>query len=512
MRNVAAIRWLLVLGALACLEAACRLGLIKARVIIPPSRMVTSLAGLLAQPATWETIGRTAGEILVSFVTAVLFGFVAGLALHALPRLRAALIPLFAAYYAVPLFIFYPVFVAIFGLSTLPIMITGFLLAVVAMILATLDALDRIPRVLDKLRRLERMGPVAGSLLLKFPAAAPGLFAGIKLAASYSFVAVIASEFLLAPGGLGYAISFAYNTFDSNTMYGLILFVVILVLALNGLLNRAERRIARAGGAANSVATDIRRAATSGAGSLRDAALILVGLLLAWQAASAIVGARALPSPLMVAAALPGLFDSASFWASAGSTLLAVAIAFLVSVVAGVAFGVAIGASRVASEVVEPLLMAAYAVPKVVLFPIVLLACGIGLLDKVVFGVMHGFIPIAIFSVNAVHDMRPIYHKVARSLDLTRWQAATTMLLPAALPRIYSGVRIGFSLTLLGTLVSEMFAAKAGLGHVISISTGIGDLVTTIAVAMTLFAFAIAMDLALVRLGRLVPATAGAVS
>jgi NitT/TauT family transport system permease protein len=505
--HLALIRWGIVAAALIVLELLCRIGVLRPQVVIAPSAMVVSLFHLLGDPAVRANIGRTASEIAIAFVSATTVGFAAGIVLHALPRLRRATAPLFAAYYAVPVFIFYPVFVAIFGLSTVPIILIGFALASVAMILATLDALDRIPRVLNKLGREQRLGAIESTLVLKFPAAAPSLFGGIKLVVSYSFVAVIASEFIVSPGGIGYAISTAYNTFDSATMYGLILFVVVLVLAVMAGLDWIERRIARTGVAANSVATDERRAATGQLGTMRDAALIVVALLLVWEALSALVGSSALPSPQAIVLALPELLDSSDFWQSAASTAGALAVAFALAAAFGIALGLGLGLNRTAARLIEPMLVSFYSIPKVVFYPIILLTCGIGMLDKVVFGALHGFVPVAIFALNAVRTMRPVYGRLARALSLSPRQAALTVALPAAFPQIVSGLRIGLSLTLLGVLISEMFAAKRGLGHMIAISTGLGDLVTTIAVAMVLFIAAVAMDFALVRLGR---AAAGA--
>ena len=71
--------------------------------------------------------------------------------------------------------------------------------AIVAMVISTLNGLDRVPQVLSKVARIHRMGRIATALLLKLPAAAPHLFTGVKLAVSYAFIGVIASEFILAP-------------------------------------------------------------------------------------------------------------------------------------------------------------------------------------------------------------------------------------------------------------------------------------------------------------------------
>ena len=70
------------------------------------------------------------------------------LLIHAFPRLRRALDPLLASYYAVPFFVFYPLFIVLFGLGRGAVVAIGFLFGVVAMIIATLNGFDRIPRVL----------------------------------------------------------------------------------------------------------------------------------------------------------------------------------------------------------------------------------------------------------------------------------------------------------------------------------------------------------------------------
>jgi NitT/TauT family transport system permease protein len=77
------------------------------------------------------------------------------------------------------------------------------------------------------------------------PAALPRLFTGFKLALSYALIGVIAGEFILSGTGLGYAISFAYQSFDNRAMYGLMLFVLLVAITANGFLYVWERRLAR---------------------------------------------------------------------------------------------------------------------------------------------------------------------------------------------------------------------------------------------------------------------------
>ena len=180
----------------------------------------------------------------------IVLGFAAGVLIHALPRVREALDPFFATYYAVPIFIFYPVLIAIFGLSPMPIVLIGVATAIVAMIIATLNGLDRVPRVLIKVARVHRLGRLATALTLQLPAAAPYLFTGIKLSVSYGFIAVIAAEFILSPAGLGRDISDAYADFDNRRMYALILFLLIIATIVNTGLHALDLRFAerRSGG------------------------------------------------------------------------------------------------------------------------------------------------------------------------------------------------------------------------------------------------------------------------
>lgn len=239
------IRLAVVAGFFGVLELLCRIGTIAPITMIPPSQMVLELAALLAGGTISHDTRQTLGGVAVALALAVAAGFTIGVALHAAPRVRRAVDPLLATYYAVPFFVFYPVLVAIFGLSQWPVIIIAFMFAVVAMIINTLNGLDRIPRVLTKVARVHNMSAVETALKLKLPAAAPHLFTGVKLAVAYSFIGVIACEFIMAASGLGYAIAYAYNNFDNRTMYALMLFVLTLVTAINMALYVWERRIMR---------------------------------------------------------------------------------------------------------------------------------------------------------------------------------------------------------------------------------------------------------------------------
>lgn len=224
-------------------ELLCRIGVIPRLVMLAPSQMVVELAEILRTGQFSADIRTTFTNIAISTALSILLGFVAGLIIYSLPALRDALEPLLASYYAVPTFVFYPIFITLFGVGSASIIAIAVLLAVVSMITATLNGLDRIPRVLRKTAQIYRMSRAKTALLIELPATLPYLFTGVKLSVAYSFIGVIASEFILSGAGIGYAIAYAYNLFENGHMYALILLVLVTVTIVNTFLNMIDRRL-----------------------------------------------------------------------------------------------------------------------------------------------------------------------------------------------------------------------------------------------------------------------------
>ena len=81
---------------------------------------------------------------------------------------------------------------------------------------------------------------------------------------------------------------------------------------------------------------------------------------------------------------------------------------------AGIAIGLWLGLRRFAGDVADPILGTLYSIPKITLYPIILLMFGLGISAKIAFGVIHGIFPIAIFTMNAVRNVAPVYHRTAR--------------------------------------------------------------------------------------------------
>jgi NitT/TauT family transport system permease protein len=163
--------------------------------------------------------------------------------IYSLPRFRRALEPFLASYYAVPSFLFYPVLILFLGVGRTSIIMLATMMGIVAIIVATLAGLDSVPRVLVRTAYVFHMNRMRIALLVQFPSAAPYLFSGIKLAVAYSFIGVLASEFILSGDGLGYNIADAYNQFDNRIMYGLMLLVIVVVTLINSILHAMDQRL-----------------------------------------------------------------------------------------------------------------------------------------------------------------------------------------------------------------------------------------------------------------------------
>lgn len=236
--------------------------------------------------------------------------------------------------------------------------------------------------------------------------------------------------------------------------------------------------------------------------NVSDALLLIIFIALIWQTLHGALGGQVLTSPTETMRKIATLFSDPDFSVDLAETGKTFFLALFIAVSGGLAVGIALGTIRVLGEAMEPILVALYSIPKITLYPVILLIFGLSMSAKVTFGALHGIIPIVIFSMSAVRNIRPIFIRAARSLKLSKWQTVLHVLLPAALPEILSGIRLGFSLTLLGSMLGEMFASRHGIGHMLMFAMERNDIDTIMALAVLLFSFATVANLGLIALKR----------
>ena len=241
-------------------------------------------------------------------------------------------------------------------------------------------------------------------------------------------------------------------------------------------------------------------------GATNKRALDLVAVtalaLLLWQGLFLYAGDVALTAPLATFAYAGHLFVTSNFWGHVAATLSAFAYSLAISSALGVVLGLVLGLRRFAGDVAEPLLASLYTVPKVTLYPVMLLIFGLGPSAKVAFGVIHGLVPIVLFTLAAVKNVAPVLLRTARAMRLSPSQTASRVLAPAVLPEIVSGLRVGFSLCLLGVLIGEMFSSQRGLGFLIINGINSHNVRMTTAVTLIVVVFAVAANGAMLAADR----------
>ncbi len=480
------IRMLLLVLALVLWEVAYWLALRGNRAAFPPSMLLVTIGELVSDGRLIRSSLSTLTNVAIAFAMASIAGFALGSLLQRSRQVRGFVDAFLASYYSIPLLVFYPLLVGVLGINRWPLVALGVAFATPAMVINTLYALDRIPTGFYKVARTLRIGTFSTITEVVLPAALPTLLAGLRLTLGYAFVAVLGGEFLLSASGLGHSIAFAYENFDNRDMFALIIVVFVLAIALNSLLLMFEGK----GTSASSKVV----ALTEHGSTLWTAIYFVLFLSLCvavWQLIYETVGDVALASPAATMAFSFELLTRAFFWSNVTATMWAFGVSLVITISIGILVGLALGVSPLAAKVVEPMVTAFYSMPKITLYPIVLLLFGLGVAAKVAMGVLHGVLPVILYTAMAVRTVAPAHLKAARMMGLTSQQTAVTVIFPSCLPEVFAGVRIGFALTFLGVLIGEMFASQRGLGFMVMNAIEINDTATLTSVTMLVTVFAI---------------------
>jgi ABC-type nitrate/sulfonate/bicarbonate transport system permease component len=193
----------------------------------------------------------------------------------------------------------------------------------------------------------------------------------------------------------------------------------------------------------------------------------LLGLIALWYFGTAVWGISQilLPNPINVWHELEDVIRTGEFLPDLQVTLTEVAVAFVLSCTSGVTLGYLISRSHYSIRVFEPLLAGAYSVPIILFLPLYVLFFGLGPWSKIALGTTISFFPIALNTIAGFGYVDKIFITAARSMGASDFQMFRYVLLPAALPVILTGLRIGFTVALLSILGSETIASLAGLGH-----------------------------------------------
>ena len=196
-------------------------------------------------------------------------------------------------------------------------------------------------------------------------------------------------------------------------------------------------------------------------------AAFLVVLVVLWFLATTRWGVSRLllPDPVQVARDFWNILVTGEFLPDLRVTLTELAVAFLISSTSGVVLGYMISRSQYRIRVFEPLLAGIYSIPIILFLPLYVLFFGLGPASKIALGATISFFPIALNTIAGFGYVDKVLVTAARSMGASDLQLFRYVLLPAALPIILSGMRMGFTVALLSIIGSETIASLAGLGH-----------------------------------------------
>jgi len=208
--------------------------------------------------------------------------------------------------------------------------------------------------------------------------------------------------------------------------------------------------------------------------TLVPVAAALVVFVLIWQAVVIVSGFPPfiLPPPAAVAARMLTAWSDGIIQPHLQATLVEVALGFAVGAGSALVVGYALARSALVERLLSPYLVAAQATPILALAPLIALWFGPGLLGKVVICSLIVFFPVAVATMVGIRAVDSGLLELGRSLRATRRQILTTLEIPAALPSILGGMRVGVTLAVVGAIVGEWAGAERGLGVLINLARG----------------------------------------
>jgi NitT/TauT family transport system permease protein len=226
------------------------------------------------------------------------------------------------------------------------------------------------------------------------------------------------------------------------------------------------------------------------------AVVALAAFVVAWKALVVVAGYPPfiLPPPEQVASRFVAAWSEGTIAPHAVRTLYEVALGFGVGAGLALVVGYLLARLPLAERLLSPYLVAAQATPILVFAPLLAIWFGPGLTAKIVICALIVFFPVAIATMVGVRAVDARLLELARSLRATRWQIVRTLEIPAALPAIFGGLRVGVTLAVVGAIVGEWAGADRGLGLLVNIARGsLFDIPLVFATVLTIALLGVAL-------------------
>jgi len=175
-------------------------------------------------------------------------------------------------------------------------------------------------------------------------------------------------------------------------------------------------------------------------------------------------------------------------------TLTEVALAMLLACGGGIVLGAVVGGLSTPRALLLPVFSSLYAVPLVILYPVFTAWFGVGPESKVAYAGLYAFFPVMLSTAAGIRTIDPQLLVAARSMGATLMQQVTRVIIPAALPTILNGLRLGGALAIIGVVVAEMLTAAAGIGYLVTLNRTILDSPRVFAALLMILILSVAYD------------------
>lgn len=224
--------------------------------------------------------------------------------------------------------------------------------------------------------------------------------------------------------------------------------------------------------------------------------LACLALLAAWQIFARWFSAGGMPDAISTVRELPGILADRESLFEILDSLRRMAIGFLIALLFSVPLGLVMGRSRIVADIVNPLLMVSYPVPKAALMPIIMLWLGVGDASKLLVIVLGVSLPIIYHSYQGARMVEEKMLWSARAMGMAAPARLARVVLPAALPEILVGCRTGIVLALITMITSEMIARQTGAGNILFRALDMAQYETVYAMILVVSALGILLDVA----------------
>jgi ABC-type nitrate/sulfonate/bicarbonate transport system permease component len=236
--------------------------------------------------------------------------------------------------------------------------------------------------------------------------------------------------------------------------------------------------------------------------------LIAIILLFLWEilARAGVISQLFFPPPSRIVRTLYDLLISGKLMLHLVATLERLGPGVLVGGVAGLILGLIMGWSSRIRTVLDPIIAAIHPIPKLAIFPLIMIIFGIGEISKVIAIAIACFFPMLINSMAGVRQLSPVFFEVSRNYGASPWKTFTRIIIPGSLPMVLTGARLAINMAMVISISVELLAAKEGLGVIIWFSWQTMRIEDLYASLIVIAALGISLNLLLQHLShRLVP-------